>query len=114
MVAKFKPGDHVRIVNYGRKLWVSNSVFDYHSGHKYMTGVVFLKRWGDGGYIDISPELVGEMAQIREVSWNQKSYSLVFVDTGEPAAWYEEDQLEKVSFLRMWFVRLLNYIKKAG
>jgi len=73
MSSKFKPGDKVKIINYGSVIWMNE----------------------DGKFVfyDMTPELVRQTAIVNKVDLNQGKYKYSLIGPNK-TAWYNENQLE--------------------
>lgn len=80
-------GDKVKIVNYGSLLWEAKPCTPVFKVYKETEELY---------WTDITPELVGKEALIKEVSMTQgiPSYALSGVNK---VAWYGEEQLEMIN-----------------
>lgn len=99
--AKFKSGDKVRVINYGHPLWV------YGESHKSMN-IIYRDIKNGFTIFDMSPELVGCIGIIDEVTNTQGKYQYSINGIPGKHAWYDEKQLEIVQHKLKFF----NYIRK--
>ena len=86
-MAKFKVGDKVEIINYGRAMWF-NTTMEQLDGYKDLP---LLKKEGDIEWRDIRKELIGRRGIIVKALKTQgvDEYSIDGV-----GAWYQNSQLK--------------------
>ncbi len=95
----FKVGDKVRIVKYGHWFLIhkSEQALYYEAGFtsKQIPDNI-IKETENTYWVDMRPELVGQIGTIRTISITQgiTSYSLNGIE--DKVAWYNADQLEHV------------------
>lgn len=86
---KFKVGDKVRVVKYGHPLWESKK------DPQPCSFPIIQESESGGCWIkDMSPELVGQIGVVDEVSLTQGRYQYGIDGIKGKHAWYNEDQLE--------------------
>lgn len=87
---KYKVGDRVKIIKYGHLFWLNKSVTDISEE----TPVFFED--DDFLWFDMSPELVGKIGYVSEVTITQEISQYALDGIKSKSAWYDEGQLRKL------------------
>lgn len=89
---ELKIGDKVKVINYGHLIWYNTENIMW----KQMENKPKIySQIGNIAYQDINPYIVGKEGVISEISSHiPRMYSVDGIE--EKAAWYNEDQLEKL------------------